>query len=275
MNERHFAGFEYRGLNNLGDNIQSIAVERLLPEVMERFNRDTLSDANPAVPMSIIMNGWFSYYPQTCLPFSKMLHPVFWGFHITDWNDSWKYFSQRHIVEYLKLFEPIGCREAYTANRLADLGLDAFVTYCLTLTFPMRECRPVEGKIFVVDMFPDLLPEEIQEQSCYYSHILPGSRFREAQKRMYARELLMMYQKQARLVITTRLHSLLPCIAMGIPVVFFGNPNDYRISWVTELGVKINTFQNTDEVDWNPAPISFEDRKSNMIKDFKTKINSI
>ena len=42
MGERHFAGFEYRGLNNLGDYIQSVAVERLLPVIEQRFDRVSL-----------------------------------------------------------------------------------------------------------------------------------------------------------------------------------------------------------------------------------------
>ena len=41
MGERHFVGFEYRGLNNLGDYIQSVALERLLPTIEQRFDRDT------------------------------------------------------------------------------------------------------------------------------------------------------------------------------------------------------------------------------------------
>lgn len=81
-----FASLEYRSLNNLGDNIQSIATERLLCDVMQRFDRDTLAYANPAVPLSIVMNGWFSHHPETCLPRSVHLRPCFWGFHITDYS---------------------------------------------------------------------------------------------------------------------------------------------------------------------------------------------
>jgi hypothetical protein len=43
MKKYCFAGLKYSGLNNLGDNIQSIAVERLLPNIEQRFNRDTLA----------------------------------------------------------------------------------------------------------------------------------------------------------------------------------------------------------------------------------------
>ena len=57
MGTVQFAGLAYRGLNNLGDHIQSIATERLLPGIVQRFNRDTLAYANPTVPLSIVMNG--------------------------------------------------------------------------------------------------------------------------------------------------------------------------------------------------------------------------
>lgn len=220
--KRHsFAGLQYTGLSNLGDNIQSIASERLLPKVKQRFNRDTLSLARPAERFFIVMNGWFSHQPRTCLPSPEYFSPIFWGFHITDWNDSWAYFSQEHVVNYLKRYEPIGCRDPYTAVKLSRLGITTHVTYCLTLTFPKREREPLNGKIIVVDFPPDLLPREIREQAVYYSHALRGNKYRDSLKRIITRELLSVYRRQARLVITSRLHCLLPCIAMGVPVVFF------------------------------------------------------
>ena len=47
MRKFYFTGLKYGGLNNLGDNIQWIAVERLLPSIEQRFNRDTLALASP------------------------------------------------------------------------------------------------------------------------------------------------------------------------------------------------------------------------------------
>lgn len=41
--EMKFGGFRYNRLNNLGDQIQSIATENFLPELNRRFTRDTLS----------------------------------------------------------------------------------------------------------------------------------------------------------------------------------------------------------------------------------------
>lgn len=265
---KDFAGFEFRGLTNLGDNIQSIATERLLPEIRKRFNRDTLANATPLYPMNIVMNGWFSHQPASCLPLKNSLHPIFWGFHITDLNNSWNYFSRKDIVEYLKKYEPIGCRDPYTAERLSDLGLKTFVSYCLTLTFPTRKQAPVNGRIIAVDINPSFLPQEIKEQTSFYTHIVPGSKYREGIKRACARYLLSLYKTKAKLVITTRLHCLLPCIALGVPVIFLGNPTDYRISWVREIGVEIYTYDKQNEINWNPNPIPFEEEKRKMTNKF-------
>lgn len=221
MKKYSFAGFEYRGLNNLGDNIQSIATERLFPEkVIQRFDRDRLAYANPSEPMKIVMNGWFSHQPQTCLPFNLNLEPVFWGFHITDYNHSWEYFRQKEVIAYLKQYEPIGCRDPYTADRLSQLGVETFVSYCLTLTLSKRECEPENGYIFVVDGDHIPLPLEFNERIISVSHrSLCWNR--ETLKRLLAKQLLRQYKTKATLVVTTRLHCLLPLYSNGYTGRFF------------------------------------------------------
>ena len=67
MGERHFAGFKYRGLNNLGDIIQSVAVEQLLPTLEQRFDRDTLTYANSVVLMLIMTNGKYRLIEEESL----------------------------------------------------------------------------------------------------------------------------------------------------------------------------------------------------------------
>jgi len=54
-------------------------------------------------------------------------------------------------------------------------------------------------------------------------------------KRILAQNALDEYREHASLVITTRLHCALPCVAMGIPVVFVGDPDDKRLSPIREL----------------------------------------
>lgn len=268
MRMANFAGFDYVGLLNVGDHIQSVATEQHLPDVVERFNRDTLSKEAPLDKLYLIMNGWFSHSPETCLPTSANIVPIFWGFHLTNWNDTWKHFLKSDTLLYLKRYEPIGCRDPYTALRLKEAGVETFVSRCLTLTFPKRTASPLKGLVFVVDAENLPLPSFIKEQAFYCTHTITGF-FHDDVKRIYARYLLYLYERRAALVITTRLHCLLPCIAMGIPVIFFAEKSDYRVSWVSELGVTIYTKEMIDGVDWHPAPIPFEEEKALLIKQFR------
>jgi hypothetical protein len=72
-----YTGFSYRGLNNLGDQIQSIGTERFLPEINMRLNRDTLASEHCNPIHLLIMNGWFSHQPEHCLPISNSILTVF------------------------------------------------------------------------------------------------------------------------------------------------------------------------------------------------------
>lgn len=56
---------------------------------------------------------------------------------------------------------------------------------------------------------------------------------------------------------------------------FFGNPDDYRTSWVTELGINILTLtdlQRPGKINWNPDPVSFEERKIEITNEFNTMV---
>ena len=149
--------------------------------------------------------------------------------------------------------------------------METFISYCLTLTLPRRKEEPENGKVFVVDAFQVPLPEELKVEAVYYTHTTLF-KHRGVLKRFHARQLLQAYLSEVRLVITSRLHCLLPCIAMGIPVIFFNNPHDYRVSWVKELGVEIYTLRTVKQVDWNPVAIDFEKRKEVLIQSFRTKV---
>lgn len=87
------------------------------------------------------------------------------GLNITDYNDSWSSFFRKEIVNYLKRYEPIGCRDSYTADRLSQLGVETFVSYCLTLTLLKRECQENCDKVIVVDGEGISLPAEFIHMS--------------------------------------------------------------------------------------------------------------
>ena len=96
-------------------------------------------------------------------------------------------------------------------------------------------------------------------------------------------KLLYIYKRYAKRVVTTRLHCALPCIAMGIPVIFFGNPDDYRTSIISELGLDIHKiphqkatrdsigkeWENTfNSINWTSDPIDIHIEKDEMIQGF-------
>lgn len=106
--ESFFRRLEGQGYftTNLGDNMQSIAVRRLLRALgysdadMVSVDRDTLPSYD-GPPVSLIMNGVF---PEWSFPIPDSVYPVFVGITVN-----------RTVVaryrEYYKHFEPIDCRE--------------------------------------------------------------------------------------------------------------------------------------------------------------------
>lgn len=285
MENHLFAGFNYLQSDNLGDYIQSLAAEQFIPAVHKRFNRDYLGEVKSSKKYILIMNGWFTHSPGSCFPLSPAFRPVFWGLHVTNWNDSWQHLiSDPDSLDYLKKHQPVGCRDRYTQQKLANEGIESFYTKCLTLTFPKRN-KIIKKELNVIVDVPILMPPHIEANSIRLTHHIPKE-ISEDQKRVKAKELIGFYKNNASTVITTRLHCALPCIAMGIPVIFFGNRKDYRVSILEDIGVPINNFpvnhytydQNQleklkqtvwNETNWNPSVIDFESSKTELIHDFK------
>ena len=220
-----FTSFEYYESTNLSDNIQSLVTERLFPNIVKRFDRDTLAYAPPMAPSTIVMNEWFSYHPETCLPCFSHLCPIFES-----------YFPRKDVINYLKYHELIGCSEPYKTGHLLELSVKIFVLYCLALSLLCREKVLGNRNIFVLDAFQIPLPEELQMDVVYYN--ISFLKYRGTLKHFHAKQLLQTYRSEAGLTVMTRLHCLLPCIAMDRPVISFNNPNDYRASWVKNLGLK-------------------------------------
>ncbi|MEI6137654.1 MAG: polysaccharide pyruvyl transferase family protein [Mariniphaga sp.] len=289
--------FSYGLSGNLGDQIQSLACEQFLTKIDKRFDRDALKEVTEEEKYMTIMQGWFSHTPERCFPPSASIVPVFYGFHIANQNDNINHFLNPASVSYFKQHQPIGCRDRKTMEMLINYGVDAFYSKCLTLTFPKREAEPQNGKVYLVDVENMKIPEAISKEAISVSHIV-NPLWGEEIKYLMAKKLLNLYRDDARLVITKRLHCALPCIAMGIPVVFFGNPDDYRISIIKDLNIPINPIvlskenmpnqqsippkfpflnflrkietktleeDDTSKIDWNPTSILFEEEKKEII----------
>jgi hypothetical protein len=205
------------------------------------------------------------------------LTPVFFSFHIASYAQ--KVICSPKGIAYLKEHEPIGCRDIGTMNILLKHGVKAYYSKCLTLTLEKRRKAPSDGTIYLVDVRKECLsviPRAIRKKAV---PIKPGHVRLPAVpshlKLALAEHLLKTYRDTASLIITSKIHCALPCIAMGIPVVFLypgRDRNDYRVKIVNDLiGINyvpssrlarglLNRFR-SGRINWNPEPIDIEDEK--------------
>jgi hypothetical protein len=269
---------------NIGDEFQSLAARQHLPQQPKFYiDRDTLHRWHePRVSAAVmIMNGWFSGNAEAWPP-SPTILPIFVGFHVTDRFKE----SIRTHVDYLRRFEPIGVRDEATGAFLRSLGVQTETTYCLTLTFPTRPSAPKAGKVYIVDAENIAIPRTLRKNAIKMSHMVPPLDQRATVP--FARHLLDMYRDTAALVITTRLHAALPCIAMGIPVVFFGDPSDERTAIVRKIGGIIYDIRlhkkimwrgmlgrAFNEVDWSPALLNVSHFKDALATAVARRIGAI
>ena len=70
----------YSTSDNLGDYIQTIAVEQLLREKATHFDREMLH-LNPEKEYKLLINGWFMEQPTHWPPHPRFT-PLFFSFHL-------------------------------------------------------------------------------------------------------------------------------------------------------------------------------------------------
>jgi len=280
---------------NLGDEIQIVAAQQFLPKPDVYLDRDTelgsCKKINKAKEkMLLVLNGWYKNYDSKHgiqWPPNPKIIPIFVSFHIR--LRICPELLSPNSISYYKKWGPIGCRDKYTLNILKENGVDAYLSRCLTLTFPKRTKIPTNGKVFVASenkKIFDYIPKSLAEGAKFVNHyekntplikrIIDSPNY----KLKRAKNILDTYRNEARLVITTFLHCALPCIAMGIPVVlFYPNRNvnepkiqcdQQRFTAIDDV-IKINSFDQIDKVNWEPDPIEL-DFKENLIQDIKSKI---
>jgi hypothetical protein len=233
---------------NLGDDVQALAALRLMPRVDHLVFRDKLAEfrAEPGTRARIIMNGWFM--GSKSWPPPPTLEPLFVSFHLGQYRYS-EYFNrlersflfsrtQRHFMlsdkslAYFKQHEPIGCRDLPTMATLRAEGIEAYFSGCLTLTLtagtndqPRRDILIVEPNLDVGELFR-AIPRALQDRVVFLSQ-QTSLREPPALRMNTAADLLERYAR-AHLVITSRLHCALPCLAFGTPVLFVPPRHDLK-----------------------------------------------
>ncbi|RSC92988.1 polysaccharide pyruvyl transferase family protein [Tenacibaculum singaporense] len=238
------------GYFNIGDYVQSIAAKQYFSNIDLLLNREYLNDKN-IEPCKLIMNGWFMYKTKNW-PISPNIDPLFVSFHLNA-HIADTLLSRQENITYLKQYEPIGCRDFYTVNILKKYGVDSYYSSCLTTTLPKIEAPKTDDIVFFDVLFNldkksyyeriprhyyrDLIKFKLpkfQDHKEYLKSIFPeeivnNAKFETAfykekgttsEDRFKEAERLLKTFASAKLVITSRIHCALPCLAMGTPVIF-------------------------------------------------------
>lgn len=260
--------FDRNGRLTIGDDIQLIAIENIYKQmgintsdiVRIPFHRLSEYDGDYAVlPISFPFYGYHTDLRIT--QFSPKIIPVFLAISLLA-DD----LSERE-TEYLKRFEPIGCRDEYTMINLRKHHILAYLNGCMTMTLPQRDKNISGDKIYCIDIQEELkkfIPYKIRENAVYTSHTFYKEELPEGPEAK-ARALLEEYRCHAKMVITSRLHGALPCIAMGIPVVFAKDKLSFRFLGANQL-THVYTKKEFSEIDWDPKPVEYSSIKNKMLE---------
>jgi len=286
-----FGAFSYAYSTNLGDEIQTLSATQFLPRVDVLIERDRLHWYRHCPSAFVIFNGWFAHQPSWPPPDS--ISPLFVAFHAA----MPELLVDKRFVSYFKRHEPIGCRSLATLEAFRKIGVDAYFSACLTLTIERERVAKTDQIYAVdVDpsLYANLVPNHIKERVVHLSHefappsatLLTKAKWNSADlglRGIYkwdggksflrgagerlnglrhsfrvskARELLTQYSS-AKLVITSRLHCALPCLALGTPVVLLrrGIETDPRFAGLRELVRFHSDPSRPIKIDWqDPEP---------------------
>jgi hypothetical protein len=241
------------GKFNVGDHIQSLAAEQYLPQVDKYIYRDKLNEKNLTNEVALIMNGWFTYHPENWPP-NELINPLFVSFHLNS-NYTERLLGNKDNVEYLKKHSPIGCRDVGTVSAFKKYGIDAYYSSCLTTTLDLKyHSEQKTDDIYIVDVFykndykllykefpkrilphiangkffkrnerdkliKSIIPEDVLKKAKYITHSYWNKDYNDDQRFQLGEDILRKYAT-AKLVITSRIHCALPCLALGTPVIF-------------------------------------------------------
>lgn len=257
----------FSNTQNIGDNIQTLAVAQHIGQSYDLVDRDFLSDY-VGEPCAVVLNGWFSHEPQNWPP-SPDITPIFFGFHMTAKTAE---IYKQHI-NYFKKYEPIGCRDQATAEVIRSWGVGAYVSGCATMTFPRRQRKPEDPKLILVDQTRRHFPREQRRGHVQINHQV-APYISSSTKFDMARQLIDYYRDNAGVVVTSRIHCAMPCAAMGIPVLYTG-VREGRTEIIDMMGivsVKTRRFPKTDLKKLRVQAVDFEDKKAQIVADLRSKL---
>lgn len=261
----------YNLTDNLGDDILTYAAYQFLPSVdyiIDRENVDTFIP-NEKEYVAVIFNGWFLYNKFNWPP-SEYIYPLFIGIHFSP-NQRWG-IGDEYLdglgKEYLKKYQPIGCRDEDTLRKMQERNIEAFFSGCLTLTLqPFSGINKI-NKVLLVDLDKDIcefVSEKVGSDNVeIISHDIKEKGKSWNERKNIVENRLKKYQS-ASLVITTRLHCALPCLALGTKVLMISRDTEDYDNRISSYDKYLNTCTVEEllsgQVDMHNIPDNSDDYK--------------
>ena len=218
---------------NIGDYIQSLAALQYLPKNCKPYfiDRDSIQFYH-GPKVKLIMNGWHILKEgnKYC---STQIIPFFLSYHLENQTNLPTIFT-----ENLKQFSPIGCRDEATKKQLNEYGINSYFSSCLTTTldidYLVQEKERTNDIIFIDYKFGQVPKADkflFSLKKYNFNHIIHTKHkfnlnLTHIERFKLAKSLLEKYSK-AKLIITTRIHGALPCLALHTPVILINKKYDY------------------------------------------------
>jgi len=203
---------------NSGDEIQSVAAAQFLPVVSKLVDRDVGVTRSHE---TFIANAWWG--ANFKWPPPEGSHPIILAAH---YSSAGKRVLEREAdwfrTHYNKEVGLVGARDLGTLQALKALGIRAYFSACLTLTFNIRASAAARDRVVIVDV-PDLraLPPRARNNALVLkANVDPAVKGSREARLAWAFKNLRTIGERARLVVTSRIHIALPALAQGVPVVF-------------------------------------------------------
>ncbi len=141
-------------LQNLGDYTQAAAVTSITgrPEDAVFLSREDLHRYR-GKPLPVICNGWFAH--DVVFPPADRLVPLYISLHIATHARQW--FATSAMLEHLRRYAPIGCRDRATMDFLIEQGVPAYFSHCVTLGLGLHIAQspasisPATNRVYLID----------------------------------------------------------------------------------------------------------------------------
>lgn len=240
---------------NTGDYIQSLAAMGVVDETIDNkvfIQRENFKkNYSKEEKIKLIVNGWFAYRKSSIYD-NENIVPLFTSFHL---RSSFK--LNDRMVRTLQKYEPIGCRDKGTVSRLEAYGIKAYFSGCITLAGFKRYDGERKGIVFALDTFKggiksynDLMKNKFSKP--IIEELLKTYTLKEIENATFLKQLSHPFKttkkqfkiaeewleklKTAEIVVTSRIHSLMPSMSMGTPaLIVIKNINDDRFDGLKDF----------------------------------------